>query len=75
MNVYLWIVAAVVISMFYLGSFIYFFSSDIKKLGSIGGSKVSLIADVLLLLLFILCIVLAIYIYMIIQQQLVLYGF
>lgn len=74
MNVYLWIVSAVVVSIFYLGGFIYFFPSDKKAIEAAGGKKLQLAADILLLLLFAVGIALAIYSYTIINQQLIQYS-
>lgn len=70
MNVYLWIVGAVIVGIFYLGGFIYFFPSDKKILEASEEKKMPLAVDMLLLLLFAVCIALAIYSYTIINQQL-----
>ena len=74
MNVYLWIVSAVVVGIFYLGGFIYFFPSDKKLLEASGANRMHLAVDILLLLLFVACIALAIYSYTIINQQLFQYS-
>lgn len=74
MNVYLWILGAVIIGVFYLGGFIFFFPTDKKMLEAQGKNKKSLIIDSLLGVIFVVCLILAIYIYTIINQQLLQYS-
>lgn len=74
MNVYLWILGAGIIGIFYLGGFIFFFPSDKKILEAQGKSKKALIIDGLLGVIFVTCLVLAVYTYTIINQQLLQYS-
>lgn len=74
MNVYLWILGALIIGIFYLGGFIFFFPTDKKMLEAQGKSKKALIIDSLLGVLFVACLILAIYTYTIINQQLLQYS-
>ena len=74
MNVYLWGLCAVIISIFYLGGFISFFPSDKKLVEAQERSKEALIVDVMLGILFMACLVLAIYTYTLINQQFIQYN-
>ncbi|AXG40504.1 hypothetical protein EGCR1_17540 (plasmid) [Enterococcus gilvus] len=71
---YLLALIAAIISVFHLGGFIYFYPSDKKILEEMQGSKKALAVDVLYVLFFVGCLVLAIYIYTIINQQLIQYS-